>query len=49
MTARAVFRNFGKPRTVDFSFAMTAGVWKLTDLVIRDGNRRLTTILKTNR
>lgn len=49
MTARASFRNFGKPRVVDFSFALTAGEWRLTDIVIRDGNRRLSTILKANR
>jgi hypothetical protein len=49
MTARASFRNFNRATVVDFSFAMTAGAWKLTDLVIRDGNRRMSTILRTNR
>ncbi len=49
MTVRATFRNLGRPTVVDFPFVLTAGRWLISDVVIKDGNRRLTAILKTNR
>jgi hypothetical protein len=49
MTVRATFRNFDKATVVAFPFAVIGGRWQMTDVVIKDGNRRLTTILKTNR
>lgn len=49
MVVRATFRNMGQPTVVDFPFAIIEGRWQMSDLIIRKGNRRLTTILRTNR
>jgi hypothetical protein len=49
MTVRATFRNFDKATVVEFPFAITGGIWRMSDVVIKDGNRRLTAILKTNK
>lgn len=49
MNVRATFRNFTRTTVVEFPFAISAGRWVMSDVVIKDGNRRLTAILKTNK
>lgn len=49
MVVRAAFRNFNQPKVVEYSFAILGGRWQVSDVIIRVGNQRLTTILKTNR
>jgi hypothetical protein len=49
MVVRASFRNMGKSTVVDFPFAITGGRWLMSDVIIRDGNRRLTAVLRTNK
>jgi Protein of unknown function (DUF3828) len=49
MVVRAAFRNFNQPKAVEYSFSIMGGRWMLSDVVIRAGNQRLTTILKTNK
>jgi hypothetical protein len=48
MVVRASFRNMGKPKVIEFPFAIMGGRWVMSDLVIKDGNRRLTKELKSN-
>jgi hypothetical protein len=49
MVVRASFRNMGKAKVVDFPFAITGGRWLMSDVIIKDGNRRLTAVLRTNK
>jgi hypothetical protein len=49
MVVRASFRNMGRPTVVEFPFTITGGRWLMSDVIIKDRNRRLTAILKTNK